>query len=611
MNDYNMAIEVINDLIAGLSPSYQEKIHSNMRQLEKPINEYHLNYGAAYTKQLETLSDLIINNETGKKRFAVFNMEAGLGKSRHTNEVIRRYFNAPSENRQGHRKLLIVKAFKRDVEQCVNDLNQGGLQGRVLGITSDNWTEWRNQTHRFERFDVLTITHQRYMDLCLYSYQRKMVSKGRHTLILDESINFPMYSFDERKYKHVQHIIQTWHLDDEYIEICRPLINMITDLKSRNGSNNHCFVCLPRIDMTKLAQFKNRIQVNSASLTDYNAVLDFIECLALLYANECIYNNGTLSTVNPRHRLWGLKNNIILDAAGAINPLYHIGRNVRIVSQQNIINHEHSTMHWIKSNSSRTFINRCPDYLAEISKLIIQSYMPGRKTLLIIQKCFVEKLQEALASEGITDVAFGNEYTDQSVVIEHFGNLIGSNKYLDFSQCWILGMPNRRMESYLLNWKQYTNRPLKGNKLSISSGRRWGFRNPEFEKVRVGALINELYQCVRRVQRIAKPKADIFIITKSEEIINGVASQLLNIKQSEPVQLMLRTSNRELTLYEKMRNLILELEPGTYAKRDLRASIGVSTNHFSDVCKHELIRGLINTGMISFPTNNNRIMIKH
>jgi hypothetical protein len=562
--------------------------------------------GQPYVTKINNLERRILKAETGEEKFVVLNVEAGVGKSIQANRIIADHLvNIKAEQ---HRNFLVVKRFKEDVKDTTDAIGvHDVMSNMVLGITSDNWKEWMNNPKELRDFRVLIITHERYISLCLDKQHREVFTEGRHTQIIDEKINLPVYSFSEEVYRKIQ-IALPFQLQEELIEVCKPLYSKITQLQSKRNSNNECIRCKPEIDDSTLIKFIKVVNNNWGNIDkrNWNDVRKFLITLKVLYSKECLYNGGRITSFNREHKLWGLKNNIILDGNGEIDYTYKIADYIKIDRQSKIIDHSNSTLYWIKHNSSASYIrNTKREYLEEVCRLIREKQKENDKTLIITHKEFEKTVIELLKKHGDDKVGIGDIYNDESLAVDHFGNLIGKNIYRNFTQCWVIGTPNIPMETHLIHWMQYAQRSLGKKGLQMVKGKdKYGFKNEEFEKVRMGYLIGEFYQCIKRIQRNPQPQAEFFIITNDEEIVKGVTKQMKDIKQVELPQLIIETKKgdgREKRKNEKVTALVkylLDLPKGEYPKSELCEKVGINPAHFSRYRHDVEIKKLEEAGLI-------------
>ncbi|MNW30373.1 hypothetical protein D3C74_72580 [compost metagenome] len=150
----------------------------------------------------------ILEGETDPNTFVVIDLEASLGKSVETNRILKEYIESYQFTGQNHgkpyRKFLLVKRFAKDVEDSaqyigenVDKLYQGFGNSsvritdkgqHVIGITSDNWSYYRQNLEVVRDSDVLIITHSRYKMLCEDDELRRwFTEEGTHRLLMNVS----------------------------------------------------------------------------------------------------------------------------------------------------------------------------------------------------------------------------------------------------------------------------------------------------------------------------------------------------------------------------------------------------------------------------------------
>lgn len=601
----------------------------------------------------------ILEGETDPNTFVVIDLEASLGKSVETNKILRDYIESYQFTGQNHgkpyRKFLLVKRFAKDVEDSaqyigenVDKLYQGfgdsseritGKGQHVIGITSDNWSYYRQNPEVVRDSDVLIITHSRYKMLCENNELRQWFTEGRHTQVIDERIDFDIVSFSRSEYNNLFSILpHTLHpLLYDAVSGLLDQVNECERMKTSEGkklSSTGIIRCHPRIDsLESIYELSNSLDKNkfeiirNKGLATYNNLIGIVQRLQLFYQNTCYYNYHSLSTYNRKHRLFCLANNIILDANGQIDHLYSVKNgNIKFIldKQSRIIDHSGSTITHITFNTSKTSIHKKlntetnqNEYFEKVSNFIKRNYKLGKRYLIVLQKEFVLSdngveggFIRQLRQVGFTDIAIGDEYNGETISVNWYGNLIGKNTWRDFDCCYLLGTPNPRFESHIIHLCQYADKHDWRIGLGVvKKGKTKSFKNLDLEKIRQATIIAEMYQTVKRVQRKPKPKAEIYIVTSEEEVFSGVAKQLKHIKIAKPIQLAVDDfvsrhelndasgSSNEDTMTEKIVDWILSQPPGTYIKKDIAKEFNIKSSHFSRYFNKDLslVQTYINT----------------
>jgi hypothetical protein len=341
---------------------------------ESRNDRYVLVYGNQYLDKIDELK-IAINQPGDKSTFKVFSLEAGLGKSKAAIEIIDENLDS-WENKQ--LSFLVVRRFKEDIKESFEYLSKHNHSQRtyVLGITSDNWGEWRYKLDKLKEVRVLIISHQRYIDLCLNDEIRESFMVDRDVLIIDEKINFPIYTFSKSTYDEVRSLLHTG-IQQDYDKVCKKLLQELTkqDLEKKK---NQVIRCEPKVHPATLENFKKIIEVNIENEKDKkkrSTLMHFMEGLEQWYTTKCVYNGGNISTFNRKHWLWGLKNNIILDASASIDGVYRLG-DFELVGKERIVDHSSSMFTIIDFNSSKSHLrhNHTEFYPEIVGKITMKPY---------------------------------------------------------------------------------------------------------------------------------------------------------------------------------------------------------------------------------------------
>ena len=196
------------------------RVQNNGIQLDFSNNQYAQVYGEKYTKKINYLADVITRESSNPNKFYVFDFEPALGKSYYTNLILQQMYNGFNT-----KKYLVVKRFNEDAQNALDIIESGFRTGDAIAITSQNWQKWRCNLDKLSQMKIIIISHVRYIMLCEDEKTRQYFTKGRDTLIIDEKINFPIYTFNDEKYKEIHNILPH-SLRNELSKICQPLFNI-------------------------------------------------------------------------------------------------------------------------------------------------------------------------------------------------------------------------------------------------------------------------------------------------------------------------------------------------------------------------------------------------
>lgn len=559
-------------IITMFEDTFEEDIAVLEEEFES--DDYARVYGSLYTDKINELKNVINSKESMANEFNVFALEAGLGKSRATLKIIDDNLD-DWDNKDSY---LIVRRFKADILQSEEYLQKhnSGLR-KVLGITSDNWGEWKLKLDLLKNIRVLIISHQRYIDLCLDDTVRQAFIDTRDVLIIDEKVNFPIYTYSKKTYDAVRSLLHSG-VQQDFDKACKGLIKEVNKQEVEKNSNK-VLRCEPQIHPKTLDKFRILMKVNIENEKDMkkkSTLIHFMEGLEQWYNTKCVYNNGNISTYNRKHKLWGLKNNMILDASAGMDEIYNLSK-FNLIGQERIVDHSNSVFKIIDLNSSKSHLKHNQNnFYPEICEKIKANHKPEDKTLIICHKDNHEIIKSQLHKTDIMKINVGDdEYKGEDYVINWFGNLIGKNEYSNFTQCWIIGTPNLSYEQYLVHYMMYKQSDLGKKSTDIVLGR---FKNDEFKAVQLGYISSEIYQSIKRIQRNATPQGDFFIINNDRGIISKVLSQVKGAEfqtiQMDFQQEKKRENKRDNV--DRFVEYVYRLPKGMYKKKEIGSHLGIT-----------------------------------
>lgn len=530
-------------------------------------------YGSLYINKMNELKEAITTGYTGQNNFNVFALEAGLGKSK---AMIQAVDESLSDWLDTDLSFLIVKKFRKDVMQCWEYLEHHNTQ--VLGLTSSNWGSWKLKLDELRNIRVLIITHQRYVDLCLNDEFRQAFTENRQVLIIDEKLTFPMYTFSKRVYDYVRSILHTG-IQQDFDKVCGRLLKELSKQELSKKKHSGVVRCEPKIHPRTLQSFKEIMEVNIENEIDNkkkNTLKNFMHGLDQWYSTKCLYNSGNITTFNRNHKLWGLDNNIILDASAGIDGIYSQD-DFELFGEERIVDHSKSIFTIIDFNTSKSNLKfNESKFSPEVAEKIKNYHKPNDKTLIICHKDNHKVILEHLYKNQIVKIGVGDEYNDEDFAINWFGNLIGQNEYSEFTQCWIIGTPNLSYEQYLIHYEMYKQTDIGRNSTQIVHGR---FKNADFKAVQIGYIAAEIYQSIKRIQRNAMPQGDFFIVNSDQQIVSNVLGQIKGAENQGVITLDFQQGTEEGRKQDNVDRFIEyidQLPKGEYKKSDIVTKLGIT-----------------------------------
>ncbi|MGN8645424.1 hypothetical protein ACTNEO_07080 [Gracilibacillus sp. HCP3S3_G5_1] len=500
-------------------------------------DELYKEYGESFLKQINQLEKEIFNYPSGKEKFKVLGLEAGIGKSRYTDLIIKQYIEESALD-PNSKKFLVVKKFNSEASKSAEFINDiEWMSGNIaVAIDRDNWKDyWQKHVDELKQVRVLFISHARYMNLCSNKKMRNNFTEGRNILIIDEKVQFQPLIYRDNLYSKVRELIDFDHRD-LLDSVCKPLGKYINDMyKDKKYRQVHKVRFNNNSQVEELIEYLNDfMKVNRLGVKDRNLVEALIDGLPHWYNNMNIYNNHNIATNHLDQGYWGVDgNNIILDASAKLDGVYKTNRDkFKIINMPKIIDHSNSQFHMYKYNTSKTNVKRDKDvYLKEIIEKVIGSTMSSERTLLIgyrdLSNDIAYELSKHVDSGSIwkdkKDKDKDPDYNNQQFAISWYGNLVGRNEFRDFDSVWLLTSPNLPMNHYPIHFMQYTGQSIGQRKLNIKNGR---FNNSTLNDLHRGYVRAEIYQSIKRIQRNAKPSGAFHIVINDEELINTILQEM-------------------------------------------------------------------------------------
>lgn len=567
-------------------------------------------YGNEYIKLIEHLESLINKQVTGNDHFLAVGYEAGIGKSVETDRILTEYTNKHGDF---GKKTLYVKRFVKDVIRSVTYMNDNSTTGGpiALGITHDNWGKVQNDLAQIEMYPVVIITHSRYFRLSQEPHTRQFFERGRHTLIIDEQLELPIYSYSEQLHREMMGFLPSRKLQAGLLRVSDGLANEITKLQL-NKDPNRIFKASPQVDLELIREFEADFKANYHHFkkeSNRSKVDNFIKLLyCCLDSNICLFNYGRLATYNQKAVRWKLSNNLILDANAGIDRRYVYAPDIVVECPPKIIDHSDTTLYQVDFNTSKSHLNSYgKSFFNKVCKLITERHGTDDKTLVVTHYPHERQIVNCLKELGHTDIGVGDKYSDESIAVAHFGAIIGQNYWRNFNKVWVVATPNFPYEVYPLQWAFFKGLPIRNHSLKMGKTTQgYSFHNADFEDIRLGSVPSEIYQAIKRINREGRLKSEIYVVNDKPDVIKKVIEQLKNVKVGETIQLDVKkpkdeNAPRRDTKVNKFVNFIKGLSPGKYRKRDIYEMLGWEYDgHISDYLKDKEIVKMHDAGLISW-----------
>lgn len=549
------------------------------------------------------LKQLLVKQESGDK-FIYYGQEAGTGKTLEMNSII-----ADGIANGGNRNYLIVVKYVSAVIETVNRINSQFPYVVATGIDYENWSDFRDTLSMLPHCPVLVITHKRYLNLALNPELRTYFEKNRHTLIIDEFMEPPIYTFSETKHSQIIKYLKSPHLRKDLDELYVQFYDVTTI-----RHNDKITTCTPKVNSEQLNVFRGKIKANWNVVDKPTEIMEYLDTLEILSKTVCYHNGDRISGLDPRLKLWTLRNNIILDANAGIDRRGNYAPNFIVNVQPKIHHYADSIIRVAPINSSKSAKKGYVDFHNQVALAVHSWRSDGSKTLIICSQNEEEDLIESLYKNGFDNISVGDSFNGEDLAIDHFYNILGKNHWRDFNQVWVIASPNLNMDLYPLYRDFFSGLPTQLETVIRMTRNKdgYGYVDPELEAIRIGCIAGEIYQAIKRVDRKNEHGAEIFLITKSPGVVNKIVKNLPGIQIGEPLELGIKPKDaapKELeTKARQLADLIIGLPPREYTKKYLRERLSwTNSSNFGLYFNHKYVQDLIPTIFIPVPDNNRKI----
>ncbi len=572
----------------------------------------------------ELIYEIVHGNN--KDYFKIFDIEAGCRKTRTAEQAIAEKVKTTNDN------IIFVRLNNSDCKESANNINK--LAGKNVAFDYNNVTVTKKDITRIHKelpdIRVLILTHAKYKHLAKDSSQRKIYSKGRNTLVIDEfvsdieKLSISIEDIDKFKEFFVSNNI--------IYELYLSVIAKIEDTLNSDGSEKG-FVILTKDYITKNISTINRLIKNNLTNEDINkanivlsdgqtikTIKQFsthIKNIKEFYKKPCYVDSKTIYTTNSDSKNWMLDNNILLDASGILQTAYNLNNKLyRLQNCEKVLNHNKWKLHNIIVNTTSSGKTKIENFY-DIINANIEKY--GADSTLIVG-----------SQEDITFIKCKHK--------AYFGNLTGSNEWADIENIIITQTANLTDVDYILQYLHYTTNTVLTTFAKASTkftGRnmtaRYSFTSNEFEKIRCTWIAEQTYQALKRVNRNMEYSTNAIIFMNNTDVIKLLKSQLVNCDVVASIDDSFKFKKSKQNQYiddlqkdshaKKFTDLLIELQNGehkellyqdkkgeiiqyTYAKKTIREYLKIkNANNFNmmvlsktDVINFCRARGIQTTG---------------
>lgn len=485
-------------------------------------------------QQKQDLKNTILYNKNSNG-FIVFDIEAGCRKTRTAEEALAEMAI------EYEKQAIFVRLNNKDCRESADNINR--LAGAEVAFAFNNKAlptqeERIRKSKLLNQFPILVITHAKYLALAKNTSARNLFAKGRSTLIIDEFI-----SVRETICITYQIINSIKHLLIEDIPIYQKFSELVAPLESKlissQTSNERSFVRIENGFVTKefdslIRLIKNNINSDklqrrkdiitksdiegistdflSDKINSVKSLCEWILNIKEFYINICILSHGHAYANNTRIKHWLLDNSIILDANGELQAAYNLNPELYHLKEcESVLNHKNWTVVNVPINTTTAGKENLTQYY-EFIKRRLEQY---KQDILVVCR----KKEESILGEHFKHTAY-------------FGNLIGSNEWVDIKNVAVVHTPNLNDFEYILTYLFYNKKHIETS-ITASARRRgyqmcsqYKFDDSRFEEIRSKWIATEIYQACKRVNRNMQYDTDCIIFINNDEVIKLLSEKL-------------------------------------------------------------------------------------
>lgn len=557
--------------------------------------------------QLKLLENQILGipNLTGTEKFAVFPIEAGLGKTNTLISAMVKQYRTDSSKTS-----LIVTRLIDEGKRIESAINQE-LNNQNVAHAWDSSDE--NSLYNYRNFPILIITHAKYKWLN-NSYNSQHIERlflGKRTnLIIDEE--FHHYEVLTLGKTEIGLVSDT--LSD--VPELRKKFDVMADkwedlIKKYRYNKNPVVVDFPSREVDEyINELMNSIlsfnfperYFQNKHIKTKEALMEKITPFYDLYNNQIIFADGKININASIRNMFTYKNNIIMDGSASINCAYELDYNKKynLICLPRIVDHSNWNLHWYKDNTSIAGKSNKKEFTGKILQFISERIGESDKALIINSKIGNEALNKQLK-------------TYDNLKFANYSNMSGRNDWHDFNKCFILQTPILNNIDYSVAYMTITGKRLNDCdlKYELSNGYRQFVNNDNLQHIVDDQISCALYQAIKRINRDRECAecADVYLFCNREEAVKKVIESMPNIRVVDEGMLCPReydTSNRQSQHVQKLLQLlstgVKERDKNatdfSLYKKEIRAKLGIEKQHLTKLLNDKVIRDYMNDNNI-------------
>lgn len=421
-------------------------------------------------------------------------------------------------------RVIWVADKKEDCNKNAQKLN--GLVGFDLAVAITGDISPTKRINYAKNFDVIFITSERYRRLARYynEEERKFFKYNRQLLIIDEKIQMNrVITFSIARYYELKEEIQKLGGTKAvtiYNEIVKPLVDYIraktiTDVFKKGiihqfeENLTNIEKNIEKIKNLIKSKSNNQIRFEDFDDEDYQTIYEKIEDLREFFVGRCIAdvekNKIILKVPNYSMQMWGLSNNIILDATAYKDISYQYNNMFELLHQKRIIKHTHWTIHYANVNTTSNARIEKYKNLYDVANELIEEY--GENETLVLADLYDDE-------ETISKTS--NKRRKKNVfkgTVTHRGQR-GSNNFEKLKNFINVCYLYESESNYILEYLYYNRNAEIENWRSVN----WVFLDEELENFKIHKVAVEFYQLIKRINRNMEYDSNVIFLSHNEAV---------------------------------------------------------------------------------------------
>jgi hypothetical protein len=421
-------------------------------------------------------------------------------------------------------RVIWVADKKEDCKKNAQKLNE--LLGFDLGVAITGEISASIRKNYAKNFDVIFITHERYRRLARYynEGERDFLKYNRQLLIIDEKIQMNrVITFSFARYYELKEEIQKLggtRAVAIYDKIVKPLVDYIRaktidnvykkgiiyqfQANLKDVKNN-----IEKLKLLIKEKSNNQIKFEDFDEEDYQTIYEKVEDLREFFVGRCIVNvekkKIILQVPNYSIQMWGLSNNIILDATAYNDISYQYNNLFKLFHQKRIIKYTHWTIRYANINTtSNARVEKYKNFYDVTNELIEEL---GENETLVLADLYddEESISKTSSKRRKKNVFKGT--------VTHRGQR-GSNTFKNIKNfinaCYLY----EGESSYILEYLYYNRNAEIKNWSSVN----WVFQDEELENFKAHKVAIEFYQLIKRINRNMEYESNVIFLSHNEAV---------------------------------------------------------------------------------------------